>query len=64
MTAVSAAFVERTPEPKHDLLEVFRHYKQKYGDDFVLVLIGMHVELLEKIAALETRLERLEQKRR
>ena len=61
MTAVSAAFA---PEPKHDLLTVFTHYKQKYGDDVGLMLTGMHIEALQKIAALETRLDRLEQKRR
>jgi hypothetical protein len=59
-----SAFVERSPEPKHDLLTVFRHYKQKYGDDVGLMLTGMHIEALEQIAALETRLERLEQKRK
>jgi hypothetical protein len=63
MTA-TAAFVERAPEPKQDLLEVFRHYKQKFGDDFVLVLTGMHIELQERIIQLEERLTKLEQKRK
>jgi hypothetical protein len=62
MTTISA-FVERS-EPKHDLLTVFKHYKQKYGDDVGLMLVAMHIEALEQIAVLETRLERLEQKRK
>jgi hypothetical protein len=63
---VTAAFVERAPESsKLDLAMVFKLYRQKYGDgDLGLMLTGMHIEALEKIAALETRLERLEQKKR
>jgi hypothetical protein len=63
MTA-NAAFAER-PEQKHDLLDVFQYYKQKFGDgDVGLMLTAMHIEALEQIAALETRLERLEQRRK
>jgi hypothetical protein len=56
-----SAFV-RT-EPKLDLLTIFRHYKQKYGDDVGLMLTGMHIEALEQIAALEERIAKLEKKR-
>lgn len=63
-----SAFVERTPEPKpfskDDLLSVFRFYKMKFGEDVGLMLTGMHIEALERIAALEERLAKLEQKRR
>jgi hypothetical protein len=66
MTA-TAAFVERTPEPKQfsndDLLTVFTQYRQKFGD-VGLAVTAMHMEALERIASLEERLAKLEQKRK
>jgi hypothetical protein len=59
---------ERRPEPtKHftndDLLLVFQQYKQRYGD-VGLMLCAMFLEVLERNAALEERLAKLEAKRR
>ena len=59
--------LERAPERKHfnndDLLTVFQQYRQKFGD-VGLAVTAMHMDALERIAALEHRLAKLEAKRR
>ena len=49
---------------KSDLLEIFADCKRRYGDDLGLMFMALHVELEDRVAALEQRLAKLEAKRR
>lgn len=63
MTTISAFVEQPSKRTNNELLEIFADYKRQYGD-LGLMFMALHIENEDRIAALEERLAKLEQKRR
>jgi hypothetical protein len=62
------AFLERTTAIRQftdeELKRTFDSLKQEYNNDFALMLFALHVEMEGRCAQLETRVAKLENKKR